>query len=109
MKKQIFSFEIAAAMIGSIAAGCGASKNASSVDSAGTKMDTATKKMSTDTMRKDTSMKKDTMKKDTTHHWSVKKMPAAKYQAGIFVSFDLKRTFYQTAISPHGRSVRTNS
>jgi len=63
MKKQILSFALVAAIIGSIAAGCGSSKDASSADSTGTRKDTTTTKMSTDTMKKDTSMKK-----DTTHH-----------------------------------------
>lgn len=67
MKKQVLTFALITGMIGSIAAGCSSSKNASSSDT--TKKDSAVvKSMSTDTMKKDTSMKKDTAKKDTTHH-----------------------------------------
>jgi hypothetical protein len=63
MKKQILSFALVAAMIGSIAAGCSSSKNASGTDTA--KMDSG--KM-TAPAATDTAMKKDTgkMKTDTT-------------------------------------------
>jgi hypothetical protein len=64
MKKQILSFTLIAAMIGTLASSCSSQKNASSSDT--TSKDTS--KMSapasaTDTMKKDTSVKK-----DTTHH-----------------------------------------
>jgi hypothetical protein len=64
MKKQILSFALVAAMIGSIAAGCSSSKNASGSDTS--KMDSG--KMTTPPAT-DTAMKKDTgtMKKDTSH------------------------------------------
>lgn len=61
MKKQILSFALVAVMIGSVAAGCSSTKNASGADSTGTVTDT-THKMAPDTMVKDTT-KPDTTKK----------------------------------------------
>ena len=58
MKKKILSLALIAAMIGSIAAGCGSSKSATGGDT--TKKDTS--KMTPPPA------KTDTMKKDTTHH-----------------------------------------
>jgi len=56
MKKQILSFALVAMMIGSIAAGCSSTKNASSADSTGTVTDT-THRMAPDTMKRDTTKK----------------------------------------------------
>ncbi|HEY4323376.1 MAG TPA: hypothetical protein VGN20_05300 [Mucilaginibacter sp.] len=59
MKKHILSFVLITAMIGSIAASCGSSKNATSSDST---------KMSTPAPAAADTAKKDTTKKDTTKH-----------------------------------------
>lgn len=67
MKKQFLSLALIAGMIGSIAAGCSASKNAGDSDTTAKKdsttMSSPTNPSATDTTKKDTSMKK-----DTTHH-----------------------------------------
>lgn len=71
MKKQILSFAIAAAIMGSVAAGCSSQKStSSSADSIAIKDSLAKDSMSrmnttpapADTMKTDTMMKKDTMK-----------------------------------------------
>jgi hypothetical protein len=59
MKKQIVNFALIAAIIGSIAAGCGSSKSAAGSD---------TTKKDTSKMTPPPPAKIDTMKKDTTHH-----------------------------------------
>ncbi|MES2277439.1 MAG: hypothetical protein V4592_15550 [Bacteroidota bacterium] len=63
MKKQILSFAIVAAIIGSIAAGCGSEKSATSSADSAKRADSA--KMSTPA-KPDSTIKQDTAKHDTT-------------------------------------------
>ena len=66
MKKQILSFALALIVIGSIATGCGSSKNAEN-GSDTTKVKDTTKVAAPVTPAPDTT-KKDTTKKDTVKH-----------------------------------------
>ncbi len=64
MKKHVLNFVLAAAIVGSIAAGCSSKKKVDSGDT--TKKDTT--KVATPTTPMPDTTKKDTMKKDTVHH-----------------------------------------